>query len=442
LANLGNSFADVSEKVIPSVVVITNIQRVNRRNTNDFYSQLPPEFRRFFGLTERNNSEQNSKDSRLNEVGRGSGIIIEENGYIVTNYHVIKDADFLEVRLKDGSVFNNSNDKDSLKVVGIDVATDLAVLKINSDKKLQSATFADSNKIRVGEWAIAVGAPFNLDYSVTVGVVSQKGRYDVRMNALEDFIQTDASINPGNSGGPLLNINGEVMGINNFIITGGTNGSIGLGFAISSNLAKQISAAIIKNGKVIRPWLGIVMSSLTNDMKKNLKVENGVFISEVVKGDPADQAGIKAGDIIKFIGDKAINSTQDLQLAILSYQPSDVMKIKVNRDGKIIDTNIKVRAREDNDDNNLSNVDESDLLNTIGLEIKEEKKSVIVTSVNPNLTAYAAGLREGATILKINRTNVHSIHDVVEALKNNEGNYAMFLIEYRGRKYYTNVQLN
>jgi len=440
LVDLSNAFSDVAEEVIPSVVVITNLQKPQMQRRQRGFGGLPPEFREFFGIPSDpvDPNPRSSKNPIV--VGRGSGVIIQKDGYLVTNHHVIKDADYLEVTLNDGKVYNNFKDKDSVKVVGIDEDTDLAVLKISDEEEsFKSASFADSSKVRVGEWAIAVGAPFNLDYSVTVGVVSQKGRYDVNMNAVEDYIQTDASINPGNSGGPLLNIHGEVLGINNFIYTGGMGkGNIGLGFAISSNLVKKVSNSLIENGKVIRPWLGISMQQLTPDLKKALKVEKGVFISEVISGDPADKAGLEPGDIILKVGDKEVDGIHDVQFAVLDYDPGDKIKVLVNRDGKEKTFKIKARAREGSD-TDPAGLGSSDILADLGLTLGEDDGEIVIEEVMPGSAAYRGGLRKGAKILKINRTKVESIEDVIELLKEAKGDQVLFYIVYRGRQWYAPV---
>lgn len=442
LINLGDAFADVAEKVMPSVVVINNLQKPEMQRQGQSYGGLPPELRYFFGIPEE--PRQNSPRSKNPiPVGRGSGVIIQKDGFLVTNLHVIKDADYLEVTLNDGTVYNNYKDKDAVKVIGTDKDTDLAVLKLNDDaREFKSAKFTDSSKVRVGEWAIAVGAPFNLDYSVTVGVVSQKGRYDVNMNAIEDYIQTDASINPGNSGGPLLNIHGDVLGINNFIYTGGmSKGNIGLGFAISSNLVKKISNSLIENGKIIRPWLGISMERLTPELRKALGVEKGVFIKEVMKGDPAEKAGMLAGDIILKIGDKEIDGVHDVQFAVLDYDPGDKINFLINRDGKTKKLTVKARAREGSDSDPAA-LGSSDTLANLGLTLAENDGMVEIESVMPGSRAHRAGLPRGAKLLKINRTKVETIEEVIEAIEAIKGDHALFYILYRGRQYYTTVEIN
>ena len=328
---LENAFTAVAARVSPAVVVITNKQQVGLMARNG--QQVAPEFRFFFGIPESPEPNGGPAPRVPQPVGRGSGVVISADGYIVTNYHVIKDYDALEVKLHDGTVIDTGRDADAIKVVGTDAETDLAVLKIDAGKVLPALKFADSDKVRVGQWAIAVGAPFNFDYSVTVGVVSQKGRYDVRMNTYENYIQTDASINPGNSGGPLVNLRGEVIGINDFIVTGGgmSRGNVGLGFAIASNLVKQVVDDIVESGAVVRPWLGIAMQPMTPELRAQFDVEQGVLISDVVLGDPADVGGLKAGDVILQVGGKLVRTPHDVQFAVLGHRPGDAIPVQVSR---------------------------------------------------------------------------------------------------------------
>ncbi len=435
LSNFQDGFAGVSEKVIPSVTVITNLQKHKQINSN-----LPPDLLRFFGIPQPQVKRNNN--SKPVPAGKGSGVIFKKNGYIITNYHVVKDADFLEVKLNDGTIYNNYEDKEAVKLVGTDEETDLAVLKIKTEEDLPAVEFADSDKIRVGEWAIAVGAPFSLDYSVTVGVVSQKGRYDVNMNAIEDYIQTDASINPGNSGGPLLNIKGQVIGINDFIFTGGmTKGSIGLGFAISSNLAQKVAESLISDGKVVRPWLGIAMAPLTPELRKTLDIEKGVFISEVVKGEPADDAGVEPGDVVLKVGDKEVETIHQLKFAVLDYKAGSKIKLTINRDGDIEKIYVTARARNGSE-TDPAGLNDSDILENLGLTLEEEDDEVFISQVIRGSAAHQAGLRRGAKILKVNRTEIEEIEDVVDTLSKTKAGQALFYVEYRNRIWYTAVKIN
>ena len=228
----------------------------------------------------------------------------------------------------------------------------------------------------------------SLDYSVSIGHVSQKGRYDVNINAYENYIQTDASINPGNSGGPLLNLRGEIMGINEFIITGGqfSQGSVGIGFAIASNLARQVADSMITNkGKVVRPYIGIQMQPLTPELKKQFKAEEGVLVGDVVRGDPADKAGLKPGDVITRVGEAVVRSPHDLQFALLAYNPGDKISVTLQRGGRDVTVQLVARQRKSGD-NEESGLESGgiDTLESAGLALEETKAGVKVHGVTPD----------------------------------------------------------
>ena len=432
---LQDAFSSVAEKASPAVVVITNKQAQRMPN----YSQLPPEFRFFFGVPEPSPRGHQRRHQVPQPVGRGSGVLIRPTGYIVTNYHVIQDYDELEVKLHDGKVFDNANDDRKVEVVGIDQETDLAVLRIGGGELdgLPHLPLGNSEKVRVGDWAIAVGAPFNLDYSMTVGVVSQIGRHDVRMNTYENYIQTDASINPGNSGGPLLNIRGEVIGINNFIVTGGgmSRGNVGIGFSISSSLVKRVVNDIIDGGEVVRPWLGISMQPLTDELKAQFGVERGVLVSDVVEGDPAEKGGVKPGDVILKIGDKAVDEPHDVQFAVLDYEPGDSIPLAIVRNGKELTVWVEAGKRE----NGLVAGGSSNSLDELGLGLAEDDRGVVVSGVAPGGAAAVAGLRQGDRILEVNREDVGSVQDVQEALTRTKGDAAVLYVERGGAKFFVPV---
>lgn len=450
-----DAITSVAENASKAVVVITNRQKMGGGMKGmERMREIPEEFRRFFRQFpegqqhprwRRNQEEQNRKPQ---SIGKGSGVIIRDTGYIVTNFHVIKDQDELEVKLHDGRIFDSAKGKGEVEVVGIDEETDLAVLKVGDaeTKGLPILKFADSDKIRIGQFAIAVGAPFNLDYSVTVGHVSQMGRYDMRMTSFENYIQTDASINPGNSGGPLLNIRGEVIGINEFIMTGGgmSKGSVGIGFAIASSLAKSVSESIMEHGKVVRPFLGISMQPLDDELKQQFNVEDGVLISEVIAGDPAEKAGLKAGDVVTKIGDQEVRSPHDLLFEVLRYNPGDKVKIVVNRDGKEKTFHIVARQRGDKKDiahnnSNKETPDRDNLLDELGLELEATDKGLFILSLDPNGVAASAQLMKGDRIIEVNRIEVKSKSDVQEALKKSKNNVAVFYVERRGGRLFVGV---
>lgn len=443
---LQNAFTGVAESAMPAVVVITNLQTHSARNMDD---GIPPELRRFFGLppTPEQRQPERQGQSVPQPAGRGSGLILSPDGYIVTNYHVVRESDALEVKLNDGRVFNSAKDQDAVEIVGTDEETDLAVLRIGNGELdgLPTLPFADSENPKVGEWAIAVGAPFNLDNSVTVGVVSQIGRYDMRINTYENYIQTDASINPGNSGGPLLNIRGEVIGINDFIMTGSgmSRGNIGIGFAIASNLVSQIVEDLIENNAVIRPWLGIAMQELTPELKGSFQVDEGVLINEVMDGDPADKAGLKAGDVILKVGKKTVRTPHDVQFAVLAYEPGEEIPLRISRNGKEKLVSVVPRRKDKDGTNNGkdSAPQDGDLLGQTGLQLETTNRGVVVAGVRPGSPADANGIQRGDRVIGVNRQEVDSQRDVEKALKKTHGNMAILYLDRKGRKFFVPLKI-
>jgi Do/DeqQ family serine protease len=325
IKSLGQAFVEVAKNVQPSVVNITTEKTIAMQPWNrfgrDFFRGSPfEEFFRGFGSSPR----EEEKAYQYKQTSGGSGVIVDKEGYILTNNHVIEGADKVKVRLNDGREFIAT-------VKGQDSRTDLAVLHIKS-KDLPVATLGDSDNLDVGEWAIAIGSPFGLDHTVTVGVISAKGRSGFGTGTYEDFIQTDASINPGNSGGPLINIDGEVIGINAMIIQPGN----GIGFAIPINMAKQILKDLIKTGKVARPWLGISVQDLTSEIAEHFRVKEkeGVLVGQVYQDTDAGKVGLTSGDIIISVDDKPIKNVGELVKEIQKKKVGQKVKLNIIREGK------------------------------------------------------------------------------------------------------------
>lgn len=298
LSKVNAAMSEVTSAVKPAIVNISSIKTIESRSVpSPFFND--PFFRDFFGNQFRN--FQQPKERK--QSGLGSGVIVGKDGYILTNNHVIKGADDIKVKLSDKREFKG-------KIIGTDQKTDLAVIKIEADN-LPVIKLGDSDKLKIGETVIAVGNPFGLNQTVTSGIVSAKGRANVGIADYEDFIQTDAAINPGNSGGALVNIKGEVIGINTAIVSS-SGGYMGIGFAIPSNMAKAVMDSLLNTGKVIRGWLGISIQPITPELSKQFgtKDEKGALIGDVVEGGPAEKAGIQAGDIIvEFDGKDVIDPT-------------------------------------------------------------------------------------------------------------------------------------
>jgi len=316
---MSTAVADVVERVMPAVVVV-------RTEATQVHLARDPFWGRVYRIPER-------------LAGQGSGAIIRKEGYILTSYHVVKGAQQIEVVLPDGAKF-------PAKVVGRDAVTDLAVLKIEKAGNREFPVIApgDSDKMRVGEFVIAIGSPFSLNSSVTLGIISQKGRA-VGLLPYEDFIQTDASINPGNSGGPLVDMDGRLAGINAVIQTASpyAQGNIGIGFAVPANLALRVANELIAHGRIDRPWLGIQMrdrdaeaelTTRTGRHARTLSAARGVEVVEVIENAPADKAGLQVGDVIVRVADQPVTSTHAVQSMVWKYHSGDAIPIEVNRRGQ------------------------------------------------------------------------------------------------------------
>jgi Do/DeqQ family serine protease len=416
--SLGQAFVEVAKKVQPSVVNVTTEKTITvkpwERYGEDFFKGSPFEdFFKGFGFSPR----EKGKEYRHKQRSGGSGVIVDKEGYILTNNHVIEGADKIKIRLNDGREF-------SATLKGQDTRTDLAVLHIKA-KDLPVAALGDSDKLEVGEWAIAIGSPFGLEHTVTVGVISAKGRSGLGTGTYEDFIQTDASINPGNSGGPLINIDGEVVGVNAMIIQPGT----GIGFAIPINMAKQILNDLIKQGKVVRPWLGISVQDLTPEMAEQFQVKEkeGVIVAQIHQGTGAEKAGLASGDIIKSVDDKPVKNTNELIKEIQKKKVGQNVKLSVVRDGKPTTIEVTTSAMPDRPEA----LKEKEVEEKLGAKVQELtpqlaaryrisseiKRGVVVISVEDGSPADEMGLQEGDVILEINRKKIETIKDFEKTIK-------------------------
>ncbi|PJE03369.1 MAG: serine protease [Leptospira sp.] len=328
---LQNAFEEVFDKVSPSVVSIATERTVNV-NVNPFMNG--PFFERFYG-----NDPRSGRQMQQKQTGLGSGVILNTEGYILTNHHVIKDMDKLTVKLKNQKTFE-------AKLIGSDELMDIALLKIDAPKdSIKPATLGNSEQVKVGNWAIAIGAPLGFEQSFTVGVVSAIQRGGLNSSGLS-YIQTDAAINQGNSGGPLLNINGEVIGVNSMIASQ-SGGSVGIGFAIPINEAKRITEEIKVNGRVIRPWIGVEIYSLNDQIKEELKlkIDQGALVNQIQRGSPADQAGIQIMDVITHFDGKEVKDSNDLVSMVRAGKVGKRVELKLIRRNNEIITSIVLRAR-------------------------------------------------------------------------------------------------
>jgi serine protease Do len=379
-----------------------------------------------------------SQERVPNASGSGSGVIIDPDGHIITNNHVIGDATEIEVRFSDKS-------KLIAQVVGKDLDTDLAVLKVTADHPLPSAKFGDSSAVRVGQWVLAVGNPFGLDRTVTLGVVSGIGRENINLSRYENFIQTDASINPGNSGGPLFNLRGEIIGINTAII----NFAQGIGFAIPSNMAKQVIQQLLAQGRVTRGWLGVGIQPLTAELARKFGVNEGegVLVNEVFEKDPAAAAGIKPGDILTRIDGTVIDTPNRLSRVVAGLLPGATAKVEIVRNQQRLVLDIALVERPDHAV--ITSLPQARTEVKLGLDVQDlttgladkfklrESRGVLISKVEPGSLAQAEGLHEGDLIKEVNRVDVGSVGEFSSALaKVRRGETVLLRVLRESRAFY------
>jgi serine protease Do len=425
--DLGRAFVEVAKKVQPSVVSIRSERTVTSASPweghEDFFKGSP--FEDFF-------KGRGGPPAKRKQTSGGSGVIVDPKGYILTNNHVVAGADKITVRLSDGRELKGT-------VKGTDQKTDLAVVQLEATN-LPVAALGDSDKIEVGEWAIAIGSPFGLEKTVTVGVISAKDRSGLGTGTYEDFIQTDASINPGNSGGPLVNIDGEVIGVNVMIIQPGQ----GIGFAIPINLAKTIMDALISSGKVVRPWVGIGLQDLTPELMSsfNLKEKEGALIGQVYENSPAEKAELKVGDLIVNIDGVNIKNSQDVVREVMKKQVGQKIKIEVIREGK--KTEIYVTTAELPAEMAEQKAVQPEKKEWFGLHVTsitpeiakqlglKAVDGVVVDTVDAGSIAQEAGLRRGDVILEVNRQKIKNEAEYFKAMADAKVGQGVLLLVNRG----------
>lgn len=434
IINIQQAFEKVAEVSLPAVVNIYTNQKVRVRPFPMPFDDSPL-FRDFF---EEFFNDILPKEQEYKSTSLGSGFIISPDGYIVTNDHVIRNADEINVKLYDKRTFK-------AKVVGKDPKTDVAVIKINADN-LSFLKFADSNKIKIGQWAIAVGNPFGLNGTLTVGVISATGRSNLGIETYEDFIQTDASINPGNSGGPLLNIYGEVIGINTAIVAAGQ----GIGFAIPANMAKNIIDQIIKKGVIERSWLGVGIQKLTPELAESMgmKKAEGILINRVYENSPAEKAGLKEGDVILECNGTKLEDPSDLQKIVIGVPIGTTLKLKILRENKVISIDIKTDKMPSEEKIEKTEITK----NLLGIKVRDllpkEKKDtfykfgVVVVEVIPNSPADFAGIMEGDVIFTINQKQIKNTNDFKQIVTNlKKGSIINIFLQRDNRTFYIAVKL-
>ncbi len=397
-----------------------------------------------FPLTPTGKGRELTPERIPNSPGSGSGVIIDPEGHIITNNHVIGDAAEIEVRLSDKS-------KLIAQVVGKDPDTDLAVLKVTADRPLPSVKFGDSSGVRVGQWVLAVGNPFGLDRTVTLGVISGIGRENVNLSRYENFIQTDASINPGNSGGPLFNLRGEVIGINTAII----NFAQGIGFAIPSNMAKQVLQQLLAQGRVIRGWLGVGIQPLTPELARKFGVQEneGVLVNEVFEKDPAAAAGIKPGDVITRIEGTIVDTPNQLSRLVAGLPPGATTKVEVVRNMQRMVLDVALSERRDQAV--VASLPQARTEVKLGLDLQDltaaladkfklkETRGVLIAKVDPGSLAQSEGLREGDLIKEVNRLDIGSVLEFTTAMsKVRRGDTVLLRVLRESRAFYVVLKSN
>lgn len=441
---LSAAFHQTSETIRPTVVSISSVKKPKvghlRQRGRQMPSELPEEFRRFFGDDfERMLPPGLPSPGEGRQEGLGSGVIISADGFILTNNHVVQGADEVTVHLADKREFR-------ARVVGTDRPTDLAVLKIDV-KGLNFAKLGDSDQMRVGQWVLAIGSPLGFDQTVTAGIISAKSRQvGVTNGGYEDFLQTDAAINPGNSGGPLVNVDGEVIGINTAIASR-TGGSSGIGFAIPANMARTVLDQIMHSGKVVRGRIGAAVQDLNEDLAKSFgfKSSEGVLIGDVIPQTPAAKAGLQAGDIVTHFGGKRMTDSSQFRNAVAATTPGTKVELQYFRQGVSQTVHVEIGQLEDNEaaanpDENLADEtrDFGLALQTLTpdvarrLELKENVKGVAVTQVESGSVAARAGVQPGDVIVNVAGAAVSNVREFQDAVKSHQRDVGVRMTLQRG----------
>ncbi|MFH1212773.1 MAG: Do family serine endopeptidase [Candidatus Neomarinimicrobiota bacterium] len=441
LQAFNDAFVRIADAVNPSVVTITT-EKVIKAQKQQNFPGMPDDdlFWRFFGMPQ---GEMRSK-------ALGSGVIVDQKGYILTNNHVVEQGDKINVKL-----INNREYK--AEIIGTDARTDLAVIKIDT-KDLQPALLGDSDNLRIGEWVLAIGSPFseNLDHTVTAGIVSAKGRSGVINNSnYESFIQTDAAINPGNSGGALVNIRGELVGINTAIATSGmSQGNLGIGFAIPINLGKKVMTDLIEKGKVVRAWLGVMPNDVDEKIAKSLNVDSreGAIISEVVKDSPADAAGLKVGDIIKEFDGKKIKDSAHLRTLVSNSEVGKTKTVLIQRGKKELSIDVKLgelpetvaRTGQSQEKTNSKlgiRVDEINSTTARQYNVNANETGVLVTGVDQDGRANRV-LQPGDIIKRIGEQDIKNLADYQNAIKDIKNDVVLVLVKRDDTTFFETIDLS
>jgi serine protease Do len=432
LRETGKAFRSVAKDVSPAVVFIQVAKEVEQQEfTNPFGENSPFNdefFRRYFQQPE---SSPDDNSQKQYTTGQGSGFLISDDGYIMTNNHVVGDADRVEVQLLDGREFD-------AEIIGSDPSTDVALIKIETNEKLPFLSLGDSDKLEVGDWVLAFGNPFGLSHTLTAGIVSAKGRSGIGLTDYENFIQTDAAINPGNSGGPLINLDGEVVGMNTAIFSQ-SGGYMGIGFAIPVNMAKNVRQQLVEYGSVTRGRLGVVIQDLTKELAESFEIDqrNGILVAQVLEDSPAAQAGLKQGDVILLLDGSEVNEVAQFRNKIALTKPGTEVELQVLRDGKkqkievVIGTMETVAKVESAADSSLPElgIRLQRLTEELAVQLDYQGQSgVLVAEVESGSVAAQVGLQRGDLIEEVNRKPVSDPDQVMDLIANSKNSTLLLLV--------------
>jgi serine protease Do len=439
------SFAPIVKKVAPAVVKVVVTSKATNISVPQGFGFDDPFWRRFFG-DQFGGRTPNRQFTPPRQHGLGSGVIVTKDGFILTNNHVVDGADEVKVSLHDGREL-------PAKVIGRDPKSDIAVIKIEG-KDLPFVTMADSEKVQVGDVVLAVGNPFGVGQTVTTGIVSATGRGNLGIEDYEDFIQTDAAINPGNSGGALVDVEGRLIGINTAIYSR-TGGNQGIGFAVPSDLARDVMGSLIKDGKVTRGYLGVMIQDVTPALAKEFKLKDstGALVGDVVPKGPADKAGLKDGDVVLEFNGKKVPDSRRLRLAVGAVKPGSTVPVKILRDGSTKALEVTVQQQpgteqlakssgpNDTDNGTLNGVSVGDLdpETRRQMNIPDAVKGVVITEVQPDSPAAEAGLKPGDVIQEINRHPVKTADEAVKLTENPKDKVTLLRIWSNGGSHYAVV---
>jgi serine protease Do len=440
-APLPSSYAPIIKEALPQVVNISS-SRVVKRDTGDVNSLFDdPFFRQFFG--DRQPRSRSDRPQTEKEQSLGSGVIVGSNGYIITNNHVVDGATDVKVFLRDKREF-------AAKMVGRDPKTDIAILKVDASN-LPAIPMADSSKVQVGDLAFAIGDPFGVGQTVTMGIVSATGRANLGIEDYEDFIQTDAAINPGNSGGALIDSKGELIGINTAILSH-SGGNQGVGFAIPVNLAKQVMTQIVDHGHVVRGFLGATIQNVTPAMQKAMGLDSsdGVLIGDVTPNGPAAKAGLKPGDVVTKLNGESVADSATLRLRISETAPGTSVTLSGHRGTSPLDLTVKLGELPGNQEQAKQEGTSGETMRGLQVEpltpalqqqlhLSGDQQGVVVSQVDPSSAAAGAGLQEGDLIQEVNRKPVTSVSEFTQAMRSANGQPVLLRVIRDGRGFFTAI---